>query len=208
MDDASQDKTLEQISTITDTRIKVFALKANSGPAVTRNTAIEKANGRYIAFLDGDDTWHPEKLERQLAFMQANEHAFTYHWHQKVDSELNPIRIFKPPLKLTYRKALRYNPLSLCSVIYDTDKLGKIYMPNIRKRQDYGFYLNLLKRVNGYCLPKIMTDYVQHKDSISQNKIGLVKYNWELYRRHQKMSWPLAIYCLSWDIASKILKIK
>ena len=208
MDDASQDKTLEQISTITDTRIKVFTLKTNSGPGVARNTAIEKANGRYIAFLDGDDIWHPEKLERQLAFMQANEYAFTYHWHQKVDDELNPIRIFKPPLKLTYRKALRYNPLHTSSVIYDAQKLGKVYTPKIRKRQDYGLWLRLLRKTNGYLLTGIFSYYVQRDGSVSSKKLNLLRYNWQLYRECEDMGILSSAYCLSWDIASKILKIK
>jgi glycosyltransferase involved in cell wall biosynthesis len=210
VDDCSSDNTAEIIKELsnTDLRIKLFSLEQNSGPAVARNRAIEKANGRYIAFLDCDDRWDPTKLEKQVAFMQAKEYYFTYHRHQKTTPKGDVLKQFKPPEILTYQKALRYNPLHTSSVIYDAEKLGKVYMPLIRKRQDYGLWFRLLKKTDGHLLDEMLSDYVQMPGSVSSRKIGLVKYNWELYRRHEKMSLIKATYCMTWCVFSKLSGIK
>ena len=208
VDDFSEDGTVNFLNNINDSRIKVVALTENSGPSVARNIAIRTATGRYIAFLDSDDLWATNKLEAQVAFMQNEGHAFTYHWHQKVNEDLSFIRLFKPKDSLTFRKLLQYNPLHTSSVIYDSQALGKIYMPEILKRQDYGLWFRLVEKCEGRCLPELLSSYVQREGSVSSNKLSLFKFNWQLYREAQGFSIPLSLYCLSWAVFSKLLKIK
>ncbi len=208
VDDCSEDATVQILKSFDDARIRIIQLEVNAGPAIARNRAIEASTGRYIAFLDSDDVWTPDKLEKQVAFMQNEGHAFTYHWHQKVNEDLSFIRLFKPEDSLTFRKLLRYNPLHTSSVVYDGQTLGKIYMPEIRKRQDYGLWFRLVEKCEGHCLPEVLSSYVQRIGSVSHNKLSLFKYNWQLYREVQGFSIPLSLYCLSWAVFSKLLKIK
>lgn len=208
VDDCSEDATVQILKSFDDTRIRIIQLEINVGPAIARNRAIEASTGSYIAFLDSDDVWAPQKLEKQVAFMQDEGHAFTYHWHQKVNEDLSFIRLFKPTDPLTYRKLLRYNPLHTSSVIYDSQILGKVFMPEIRKRQDYGLWFRLAEKCEGRCLPEMLSSYVQRKHSVSSNKLSLFKYNWQLYREALRFSLPLSLYCLSWAFASKLLRIK
>lgn len=208
VDDFSDDQSVTILKSIADKRFRIIRLDVNSGPAIARNMAIKAARGRFIAFLDSDDLWEAKKLELQLEFMQKEEYAFTYHWYQKVDEELGFIRLFKPEDRLTVKKLLRYNPLHTSSVIYDSKMLGKVLMPEIRKRQDYGLWFRLAEKCEGRCLPKMLSSYVQRKYTVSSNKLNLFKYNWQLYREAQSFSIPLSLYCLSWTVASKLLKIK
>lgn len=208
IDDASTDGTGLLLEGFGDERIRRISLPANVGPAVARNRGIEAAQGRFIAFIDGDDFWHPRKLARQIAFMKEFGHAFTYTKHIKLDSRLLPTRGFSPPRQLTYQKALRYNPLHTSSVIYDTSQVGKVFMPKLRKRQDYGLWLRILQKTDGFLLPEVLSYYVQREGSVSSNKATLIKYNWLLYRRFAGLSIPKSVYCLSWVLASKALGIK
>jgi len=210
VDDCSTDNTVRIVERMSedDSRIKCFSLSTNSGPAVARNTAIENAQGRYIAFLDCDDRWNEFKLEKQIRFMQEKQYSFTYHRHKKTAPDGTALKQFRPPEVLTYKRSLRYNPLHTSSVVYDSEKLGKVYMPSIRKRQDYGLWFRLLKLTDGHLLDEQLSDYVQMRGSVSHSKFGLLKYNWELYRKHENMSVALSCYCLGWDIFSKISGIK
>lgn len=208
IDDASTDGTDLLLEGFCDPRIRRIRLSANAGPGIARNEGIAAARGRFIAFIDGDDFWHPDKLCKQIRFMKDGPHAFTYTQHVKLDPHLIPIRSFHPPSRLSYRKALRYNPLHTSSVIYDVSLLGKVYMPGIRKRQDYGLWLSILRKTDGHLLPEILSYYVQREGSVSSNKVSLFKYNWLLYRRSVGLSVPMSVYCLSWVLASKALGIK
>lgn len=210
VDDCSTDLTKNIIKKYSkkDLRIKYISLKKNSGAGVARNEAIKNAKGEYISFLDSDDYWGKEKLEKQIRFMNKNNVSFSYTNHRKVDEEKKEIKVFLNPSKLTYKKILRYNPLHTSSVVYNCEKLGKIYMPEIRKRQDYGLWLRILKKCEGFCCEEVLTNYVQREGSLSQNKVNLIKYNWELYREVEGLSLIKSLYCLGWDIFSKLSKIK
>lgn len=208
IDDGSTDGTEFFLEAFGDARIRRIPLAANGGPGIARNHGIENARGRFIAFIDGDDFWHPEKLSTQIRTMKEGKRAFTYTKHVKLDADLLPIREFAPPPRLTYSAALRYNPLHTSSVIYDTALLGKVFMPEIRKRQDYGLWLRLLKLTDGFLIPKVLSYYVQRENSVSSNKLSLIKYNWRLYREAAGLSFATSLYCLGWTLASKALRIK
>ena len=117
--------------------------------------------------------------------------------------------MIKVPKRVSYRRVLFINPIDCSTVIYDKDRLGKIYMPDIRKRQDYALWLKILKNIDyGYGLNEKLTSYRVRENSLSNNKLDLIKYHWELYRDIEKLSIIESSFYLLCDILSKILKIK
>lgn len=194
-----------------DNRIILLKNEVNSGAAITRNRAIELAKGRYIAFLDSDDQWDDNKLERQLAFMQQNNYPFTYSFYRRIDNEGNPIDVLDDlPLEINHWKLLKRNWVGCLTAMYDTEVFGKVYMENIRKRQDYTLWLKLVKtHGKAYCVPEVLATYTVQKQSISSNKKDLVKYNWYVYREVEKQSILKSLYFLFYNVKTKFLeKIK
>lgn len=211
VDDCSTDngvKIIEQYAD-NDDRIKLIKMKKNKGAAVARNMAIKKAEGRYIAFLDSDDIWHQDKLKKQIRFMLKNNYSFTFTSFKKITESGDTFDVIKVPKKASYRRVLFINPIDCSTVIYDKNRLGKIYMPDIRKRQDYALWLKILKKVDhGYSLNEQLTFYRVRENSLSNNKFDLIKYHWELYRDIEKLSIVESSFYLLCDILSKVLKIK
>lgn len=192
VDDCSTDHSRELIKSIiaVDSRIKLIERTWNAGPAIARNIAIEHAQGRYIAFLDADDQWHPTKLEKQLKFMNEKDIALSYTAYNCLDSDGNHLRVYKPILKVTYADMLKSNRIGCLTAIYDTNKIGKVYMPNISKRQDLGLWLRILKQVD-YALgmDEVLADYLAvQANSVSSNKTDAAKYQWRLYREIEKLN--------------------
>lgn len=208
VDDCSVDSTVSIISTFqeSDTRIKVFKLTKNQGAAVTRNTAIKEANGRFIAFLDSDDKWLPFKLEKQIIFMLSNGYNFSHTAYELIDEFGNTSKIIsKPKAILSYNEMLYSNKIGCLTAIYDQSLLGKVYMPLLRKRQDYALWLKILRPgEKAYGLPEVLSQYRITKDSMSSNKIELIKWNWRLLRHVEKMSVINSTYYLICNIALKL----
>lgn len=212
IDDASTDNSLEVINKIknTDKRIKLIALENNQGAAVSRNKGIENAEGQYIAFLDSDDLWLPEKLEKQISFMQQKNLAFSYTYYKKIDDKGQSLnQIVKSPRQVNYKTMLKANFIGCLTVIYDSAKLGKQYFPLLRKRQDYALWLKILKQIDfGYCLPEILSQYRVRSHSISHSKFDNLKYNWKLYRKIEQFNPLKSLYYLSWNIFIKLFRKK
>ena len=184
-DDCSKDNTIEVVNSYitNDSRIKVFKLEKNSGGGVARNNSIEKANGRYIAFCDSDDRWHPEKLEKQIAFMQKKDCAFSYTSYMTCgeDGEIKGIVVC--PNQVTLSSSLRDDKIGCLTVVYDVEKVGKIFLPDIRKRQDWGMKLKILMICKiAYGIKEPLGYYRLRSDSISRKKKSLIKYNIKVYR--------------------------
>lgn len=185
VDDYSVDNSIDIIHSIMehDSRIKLIQMSENFGAAVARNKAIEAAQGRYIAFLDSDDIWLPDKLEKQIEFMQQNSVAFSYSAYQQIDELGNLIKDIHVPEKVSYHDILKSNSIGCLTAIYDTEYFGKVYMPLIRKRQDLGLWLKLLEMSDyAYGLQENLAQYRVHSNSISANKLSAAKYQWQLYR--------------------------
>lgn len=210
VDDCSTDQSAELVASYAahDSRIKLTQLTTNYGPAIARNTAIEAAQGRYIAFLDADDAWHPRKLERQVAFMERHRCAFTYTYYDKIDETGHSLsQTVSPPLKLSYIDLLKSNQIGCLTAMYDSAKLGKVYMPPIRKRQDYGLWLKILRREPfAYCIPEVLATYRVRKASVSSNKFGLLNHNWKLFREVEGLSLLRSTYYLGWNVARSVLR--
>ena len=201
VDDCSTDKSRAIIEEFVakDPRVKYLRLEQNSGAGVARNKAIEAAKGAYVAFLDSDDLWYPDKLEKQLGFMQSNSYPFTFTAYDKIDEGGNKTAKKVPAKKLvSYKKALFKNPIGCLTVIYSVEHFGKRYMPAIRKRQDYALWLQLLKESNAHGLDEVLSTYRDRKNSISSNKVQLLKYEWKIYREEEGLSFfASAFYLLS-----------
>ena len=185
-DDCSNDNTIEIIREITniDQRVKLFSLKENSGAGKARNNSIREAAGRYIAFCDSDDLWLPNKLETQLRFLNDNQLDFTYSSYLTQDEDHKIISCIYAPNEITFKDILRNNYIGCLTAIYDTKRLGKIYMPHIRKRQDWVLWIKIVEklyRVKGISEP--LAIYTVRRNSISDNKMKLLKYNWSVYRK-------------------------
>lgn len=190
IDDASSDTTVELLKKYqkADARFCHYVLKENSGAGVARNTAIEKATGKYIAFLDADDLWYPEKLSKQIAFMEANSYSVSFTSYELMDEEGNSLKKQVVALpKVDYSKMLKSNYIGNLTGIYNTETLGKVYMPKIRKRQDWALWLSLVKKAGfAYSIQEPLAKYRLREGSISSNKINLLKYNYNVYRKALK----------------------
>lgn len=184
-DDCSTDNTVDIIQqyTKTDNRIKLFRLDKNSGGGVARNNSIKQANGRYIAFCDSDDKWHPSKLEKQISFMQEKDCALSYTSYMTCAENGDIHGIVIAPKQTTYKSNLRDCKIGCLTAMYDTNKVGKVYLPLIRKRQDWGLWIKVLKKCDiAFGLKEPLAVYRNRQNSISSNKLDLVKYNIGVYQ--------------------------
>jgi len=190
VDDASNDTTIDILKkyAASDDRIKFSVLETNSGAGIARNTAIEKASGTYIAFLDADDLWMPEKLMKQVNYMQEENIEVCFSSYELMDESGKSLgKMVKALPKLDYSKMLKSNYIGNLTGIYNAETLGKVYMPNIRKRQDWALWLLLIKKVGyAYSIAEPLAKYRLREDSISSNKLNLLKYNYAIYRKALK----------------------
>jgi len=211
VDDCSSDTSAEVVQSFInqDSRIKLIQLETNSGAAVARNTAIELAKGRYIAFLDSDDLWAPDKLEKQLAFMRANNYPFTYAAYEKIDEHGVIFGHVGVPERVAYSDMLKVCSIGCLTAIYDTEYFGKVFMPLILKRQDFGLWLKLLKRVDyAYGMNDFLGRYRVHAGSISANKINVAQYTWRLYRDVEHLHLIKATYYFTHYAVRGLLRTK
>lgn len=201
VDDLSSDGSLEILQRFAsdDQRIRVLTLSKNSGASVARNLAIQEAKGRYIAFLDSDDKWAPHKLEAQIRFMQINNnYPFIYSSYYKTDEVGNLLGCVEAPARVSYRELLKTCSIGCLTVVYDTEFFGKVYMPAIEKRMDYGLWLSLLKRCElGYGLREALGYYRVRSGSISSNKFLAAGYTWKLYFKVERLGFARSVYYFS-----------
>lgn len=210
VDDASEDNGVEIIQKFQreDKRIKLFKLNENQGAAVARNTGIKAASGKYIAFLDSDDLWLPEKLERQYKFMEKEKILFSCSYYEQINEHGEKLdRVIKAPPKSDYKRVLQSNPIGTLTAMYNAQAVGKIYGPNIKKRNDYALWLNLLKKVPFvYCYNEILAQYRIRRNSLSRDKRSLLRYHWDLYRKYENLSVFASIYHLVYLVTIKLLR--
>ena len=175
-----------------DERIKLIDLKENSGAAIARNEGIKQSKGKYVAFLDADDFWLPNKLEKQIKFMQDNQFSFTYTGYEFTDEEGNKTgKIVNVPESITYKQALKNTTIFTSTVIFDVEKLGKelISMPNVRRGQDTATWWKVLKTgVIAKGLNETLSLYRRSDNTLSSNKMKALKRTWNLYRNVEHFS--------------------
>ena len=212
VDDCSTDDTKSVVEKYLqqDKRIKYHCLAENSGAAVARTKAMELATGQYMAFLDSDDLWMPDKLEKQVDFMKKNNYAFssTSYQHMTEDGAMLP-KVLKAIPKTDYNRLLLDCPVGNSTVMYDVSKMGKFEVPNIRKRNDDALWLAMLKKERYICgLQDILMKYRVRNNSISSNKWSLIKYTWQLYRDIEKLSVFISVWHIFWWGCIKVFKLK
>lgn len=210
VDDCSNDNTEEVVVSFNDKRIKYNRLEKNSGAAVARTTAMKMATGNYMAFLDSDDLWKDNKLEKQLEFMKKNNYNFTCTAYEQIDEEGHQLnKIIKTKKKADYNRILLDCPVGNSTVMYNVDNLGKFEVPNIRKRNDDALWLQILKKEKFiYGMPDVLMEYRIRNNSISSNKFSLIKYHWQLYREIEHLSVIRSAFHICWWGMIKILHIK
>ena len=189
VDDCSTDNSVKIVDEFAsnDSRIKLFKKLNNEGTASCRNYAINQSCGDYIAFLDSDDLWHPEKLKRQISFMRKNSCHVSYTSYVHIDEIGNLIgkRIIALPA-LSYEKEKRNNYIGNLTGVYHAAELGKILAPDLRKRQDWALWLAAIKR-SGKSAKGLQEDLAYYRirgDSISSKKLNLIQYNFAFYRKY------------------------
>lgn len=194
IDDCSTDNTAQILKPYLDGwhNIHYHLLPSREGVAAARNEGIKRASGRYIAFLDSDDVWKPEKLEKQIAFMQERQVGFSCTAYGRMDGSGRIQKfVWVPPTKINYRKCLLLsNPIGNLTVMYDKELINECTVPCIEKRNDFALWLKILKRTD-YCygMKEVLAVYrTGRNSSVSYHKIRQAKYHWLLYHQIEKHS--------------------
>lgn len=187
VDDISNDETINIIKSYQekDSRIKLYILNKKGGASGARNYALKKAKGKYIAFLDSDDLWKSDKLEKQVKFMEDNNIYFSYTDYSYIDcigNDLNKYR--KCPKKVSYYRMLLGDSVGCLTVVYNRKAVGKIKIPELKKRNDYALWCVILKKVRvGYKYNEILSMYRKNNQSLSSGrKYKLLKYHYQMHR--------------------------
>jgi len=208
IDDGSTDNTLQKLLTLQKKypHIKVIT-QHNQGAGIARNKGILAARGKYIAFLDSDDIWFKDKLKSQIQFMEKNEISFSYGNYIEIDGETKKrLNVRKTPANLTYKNLLKSCPIGCLTVAFNQKKLGKLYMPPIKRGQDWALWLQICEQGEiAYRYPGTFASYTVIKGSLSKNKI---KKTFDIYKiyRSQNLNSCQSLYYLLFFIFSKLRK--
>ena len=192
VDDCSTDKTDEIVASFNDNRIKYFHNEKNSGAALTRNKALREAKGEWIAFLDSDDLWMPEKLEHQIDFMNKNGYSLSFTEYEKIDEDSKPLNIYvSGPDKVNKRKIYNYDYIGQLTMMYSTKVFGLIQIKDIKKNNE-----NLAK-------------YRVRKVSISHDKFRRkFKSHYDLFHMCDEKPAVVAAWYTCWNMFFGVLKKK
>lgn len=198
INDCSTDSSAEIIKekAVEDSRIKYIELDKNSGAAITRNTGISKAQGRYIAFLDSDDIWKSDKLDKQLALIKEKDIGFCFTSYRYVMQDGVPTnKVARAPEKIDYNGLLKNTIIGCSTVLIDREVMGDFRMTNVRRGQDTATWLQLLKRTEyAYGIYEDLVWYRVVDGSLSHNKWNAIKRTWNTYRNVEHLSLPKAMY--------------
>jgi len=186
VDDCSTDGTDELVKEfLTDPRIRYLKNETNSGAAVSRNRALREAKGKWIAFLDSDDLWDREKLEKQIAFMTEHGYHFSYTNYREIDEASAPLgRRVTGPRRITKTGMFNYCWPGCLTVMYDAEQVGLIQIADIKKNNDYAMWLKVCRRAKCYLLDEDLASYRKRAGSISNHSYrALIKWHYRLFRQ-------------------------
>lgn len=215
VDDCSRDNGKQIIKkymdSVTDERIHLIEKEQNEGAAMARNTGIDAAKGRYIAFLDADDVWMADKLEKELAFMQKKQAAFVFTAYEFGDENARGTgKIVHVPEMLTYKQALSRTVIFTTTVLLDREKIHEelIRMPNVKSEDTATWWQILRNGVDAYGLDEVLAIYRRPARSLSSNKLEAIRRIWNLYRREEKLSLPYSCYnLLFWALRATLRRL-
>lgn len=200
VDDFSSDKTVSIVSKMaqSDKRIRLFQLNENVGTGIARNTGLEKATGRFIAFLDSDDLWKPMKLQIQIDFLLINNSPFAFSFYDCINEEGNSLnKRIEAPRDLSYKQLFFCNYVGNLTGIYDANYFGKIAISSTRKRQDWMLWLTILKKIKtAQPITESLAYYRIRENSISASKRDLLKHNFAVYKDFHGFNLVISLFCM------------
>ncbi len=194
-DDCSPDESNQIIESyvVIDPRIRLLKMNINSGAAAARNNSITHAKGRYIAFCDSDDLWFPEKLERQLNFMMSHDLPLTYSSSLWCREDGTVFAINPAYARVSFKEICNCDKIGMSSLIYDSDKLNKVYIPTLKNREDWALKIKLLEQID--CARGMLETLIIYRfrdNSLSRNKIKNIKFNVQVYEKVLNMNLLMA----------------
>lgn len=199
VDDCSTDNTDDVVNQyLADERIRYIKNDTNSGAAVSRNRALREAKGKWIAFLDSDDLWEPDKLQKQISFMRDNDFHFSYTNYIEIDEESKANgKSVTGPKRISKHGMYNYCWMGCLTVMYDADTVGLIQIADIKKNNDYAMWLKVCKKANCYLLNETLARYRKRSGSISNHGyMKLIKWHYKLYREAENKN-PLSSFVLT-----------
>lgn len=210
IDDCSKDNSAQIIKEFQkyDNRIKYIKLKKNSGASASRNEGIRNAKGRFIAFVDSDDIWKPEKLEIQIKYMLKENVGFTFtsYRYMKENGELTN-KIAKAPSKINYNGLLKNTIIGCSTVVIDREIVDYFEMPLVRRGQDTATWLQILRKEKyAYGIEQDLVNYRLVGESLSSNKIIALKRTWNTYRNVEKLGLLKSSYVFCFYVFNAIKK--
>lgn len=215
VDDCSTDNTDDVVRQyLSDERIHYIKNDANSGAALSRNRALREAKGKWIAFLDSDDLWLPEKLEKQISFMEKNNYCFSYTNYIEIDEESKPNgKSVTGPKRISKHGMFNYCWMGCLTVMYDADTVGLIQIADIKKNNDYAMWLKVCKKADCYLLDEVLAKYRKRGGSISNHGyVKLIKWHYKMYReaenKNSLFSFVLTVRNLFLGVIKKIRYVK
>lgn len=216
VDDCSTDDTDEVVRPfLSDRRIRYLKNEQNSGAAISRNRALREAKGKWIAFLDSDDLWLPEKLEKQVAFMEQNGYHFSYTNYEEINmaGEKTGVRVTGPK-KITKTGMFNYCWPGCLTVMYDAETVGLIQIADIKKNNDYAMWLKVCRKADCYLLDECLAQYRRGRaGSVSTHSVKtMVGWHYKLFREAEGFGLVQSV-CntarnLLWGVYKKISYVK
>ncbi len=212
IDDFSTDSSRDIVKKYADRDHRIILIqletKSQNGVVGVRNEGIKIARGRFISFLDSDDLWDPKKLLLQIEFMLTNKIAFSYANYRVFDeNKCSVVNEFYAPKKVNYKDICKGNTIGCLVATYDASLIGKIYNIDAPKREDFATWLHILKIVTyAYNVGETLATYRLRKNSVSSKKRKMIKYQWRVYRKIERISFIKSCYYLLITIINKALK--
>lgn len=210
VDDCSTDNTDDVVAKFTDKRIRYFKNEKNSGAALSRNRALREARGEWIAFLDSDDLWNPDKLEHQINFMNEHGYTLSYTEYEKIDEGSKPLQIYvSGPEKVNKHKMYNYDYIGQLTMMYSAEKFGLIQIKDIKKNNDYAIRLQLYKKPDtcAYLLKENLAQYRVRKVSISHDKFRRkFKSHYDLFHMCDEKPAMVATWYTCWNMFYGLMK--
>lgn len=204
VDDCSTDNTEEVVSSYKDSRIRFIKNADNVGAAIARNRGLREARGEWIAFLDSDDLWTSDKLEKQLDFMNENGYFLSFTEYEKIDEDDNSLNIYiSGPAVVDKRKMYNYDYIGQLTMMYNAKHFGLIQIEDIKKNNDYAIRLQLFKKpgTEAFLLKENLAKYRIRKNSISHDKIRKkLKSHYDLFHMCDKKTAPVALWYACWNM--------
>lgn len=190
VDDASTDDTDDVVQRMLSPKVHYLKNERNSGAAVSRNRALREARGKWIAFLDSDDLWAPDKLEKQIAFMEEKDYAFSYTKYAEIDENGNSLGVVVGgPKRITKTGMFNYCWPGCLTVMYNREVVGDIQIADIKKNNDYAMWLKVCRKADCHLLPELLASYRKRSGSISRHSyVSLIKWHYWLYREAEGLN--------------------